>query len=135
MTNISKIKLPDQELTRIFTQLNKTIGNLNPKTCDLFLSDLLGKEERIMLAKRLCAVAMLAEGNSTYRVWQLLKLSPSTVGKIKLDYVTGRYKQLVKILRKNKTQYIEFWQTLEVILQAGMPTRGRGRWKSILEKL
>jgi uncharacterized protein YerC len=135
MAHISKNKLSDQELTKLFIQFNKTIGNLNPKSCDLFLHDLLGNEERIMLAKRLSAVAMFAEGNSSYRVWQLLKLSPSTADRIRLDFENGRYNRLVKILRQDKASYRDFWQVLETILQAGMPPRGRGRWKSVLEKL
>ena len=135
MTNISKNKLSDSHLEKLFNQFNKTIGNLDQKTSDLFLSDLLGAEEKIMLAKRLSAVAMFAEGNSSYRVWQLLKLSPSTADKIRLDYENGRYKQLVKILKMNKTKYLEFWQTLEIVLQAGMPPMGRGRWKSVISKL
>lgn len=135
MTNVSKNALTPQELSKLFKQFSKILGGLTPKNCDLFLGDLLGEEELIMLAKRLSAVVMFAEGNSSYRVWQLLKLSPSTAERIRLDFETGRYERLIKILRHNKNSYLEFWQILETILQAGMPPRGRGRWKSVIQNL
>lgn len=132
MTNISKYKIPEKELLKLFEQLNKTVAQLDAKNTDLFLSELLGHEERVMLAKRLCAVVMFAEGNSSYRVWQLLHMSPSTAEKIRLDCESGRYKNIVRCLKQKKERYEEFWRTLEIILQAGLPPRGRGRWKSVI---
>ena len=77
---------------------------------------------------------MFIEGNSSYRVWQLLKMSPSTAEVIRRDFETGRYDNIVMIFTKNKSDYRKFWETLDVILRAGMPPMGRGRWKSVFNQ-
>jgi hypothetical protein len=99
------------------------------------LDGLLGGEEQIMLAKRFAAIAMLAEGNSTYRVAQLLHLSPSTVDRLRTNMRTGTYDRIVHLLGHNEKAYRDFWDTLETVLRAGMPPYGRGRWKSVYDHL
>lgn len=135
MTNVSKKKLPEKEFDNLYKEFNVFIGALNVSASSAFFNDLLGKEEKVMLVKRLAAVMMFIEGNSSYRVWQLLQLSPSTAEKIRLDYERGRYTRIEKLFKKRSHDYQKFWETLEVILNAGMPPRGRGRWKSVLSKL
>ena len=134
MTNVSKKKLPEAEFDRLYLQLNVIIGSLNKNQSALFFTELLGPEEKVMLTKRLAAVVMFIEGNSSYRVWQLLKMSPSTAESIRRDFETGRYDNIATILTKNKTDYRKFWETLDVILRAGMPPMGRGRWKSVFNQ-
>jgi len=99
------------------------------------LGELLGEEEQIMLAKRFAAIAMLAEGNSLYRTGQLLDMSPSTVERLRNNMRDGAYDSLIARLKQNKQAYEDFWETLEVVLRAGMPPIGRGRWKGIYETL
>lgn len=134
MTNVSKQKMPKRDLDKIYAQLHNIVGKLNKHSSSLFFNDLLGPEEQIMLTKRLAAVVMFIEGNSSYRVWQLLKLSPSTAEHIRHDYANGRYDNIEKIITKNKADYEQFWKTLEVVLRAGMPPMGRGRWKSLFDQ-
>lgn len=131
MTNISKQKMPKEDLDKIYIQLHNITGKLNKNSSPLFFNDLLGPEEQIMLTKRLAAVVMYIEGNSSYRVWQLLKMSPSTAEHIRFDYQNGRYNNIEKIITKDTVEYEQFWRTLDVVLRAGMPPRGRGRWKSL----
>jgi hypothetical protein len=133
MTNVSKRKLPEKEFVKLRSQFEKAISKLDAKTAGPFVRELLGPEEYLMLAKRLCAVVMYVEGNSSYRVWQLLNMSPSTAEKIRLDYYNGRYKHVTAALMKHRKDYEEFWSVLEVVLRAGMPPRGRGRWKSVFQ--
>ncbi|MCA9366381.1 hypothetical protein KC722_02265 [Candidatus Kaiserbacteria bacterium] len=135
MTNVSKRKLPATEFDKLYQQFGKVVADLNVNSAVHFFDDLLGPEEKIMLIKRLAAITMFIEGNSSYRVWQLLQLSPSTAEKIRLDYECGRYKHIETILKQNKSDYRKFWEVLEIILQAGMPPRGRGRWKSVLQRV
>lgn len=132
MTHVSKKQLDSEQLKQLFEQMNTLIAILDKKSAHYFFEELLGPEETIMLAKRLAAIVMFIEGNSSYRVWQLLKMSPSTAERIGLNYERGKYKNIEKILKSRKTDYEKFWLTLEKILQAGMPPRGRGRWKSVL---
>ena len=134
MTNVSKKKLPKVEFDRLYLQLNVIIGSLNKNQSALFFTELLGPEEKVMLTKRLAAVVMFIEGNSSYRVWQLLEMSPSTAEVIRRDFETGRYDNIVMIFTKNKSDYRKFWETLDVILRAGMPPMGRGRWKSVFNQ-
>lgn len=133
MTNISKHKLPEKELVALHKQFEKTVAKLNQKTATPFIAELLGQEERIMFAKRLCAIVMYIEGNSSYQVWKSLHISPTTAEKIRLDYKSGRYRNVVRIIKAEGNDYNEFWETLEVILSAGLPPRGRGRWKSVFK--
>lgn len=135
MTNVSKKKLPEKEFGKLYSQLNVLVAGLDKQSSSAFFSDLLGPEEKIMLVKRLAAVVMFIEGNSSYRVWQLLQLSPSTAEKIRFDYERGRYDNLKRIITKKKKDYEAFWQTLEVILRAGMPPQGRGRWRSVFNRM
>jgi hypothetical protein len=71
------------------------------------------------------------EENSSYCVWQALNLSPTTANKIRLNYECGRYENIEKALRRNRKDYEKLWTVLDIIIRAGMPPRGRGRWKSI----
>lgn len=131
MTHISKHQLKPEHLEQLFLQLGKTTSLLTKQSAPNFFNELLGPEEKIMLAKRLAAIVMCIEGNSPYRISQLLHMSPSTTERIKLNYQVGKYLHIEKMLTKHKADYAEFWKTLEVVLRAGMPPMGRGRWKSL----
>ena len=133
MTHISKHKLSDRHLEKLFNQLGETFSKLDKNNSTMFLNEFFGKEEKIMFAKRLASIAMCIENNSPYRIGQLLKMSPSTIERIKLKYEIGKYKEIEKILTGNKKDYEQFWETLDVILRAGMPPMGRGRWKSVFK--
>ncbi len=135
MTHVSKKALPDEKQEELFEQLNKIVSRLDKSSTPEFLDELLGTEEKIMLAKRLAAIILYIEGNSSYRVWTLLKISPSTADRIRLNFQIGKYKAIQKFVTENKTEYARILKTLETILQAGLPPRGRGRWKRTLENL
>ena len=135
MTHISKKQLKKEFLNELFNQLSKVIAQLNIKEADLFFDELLGDEEKIMLAKRLAAIVMCVEGNSAYRISQLLLMSPSTTERIRLNYQIGKYSRMEQVITKRKKEYEEFWRVLDVILRAGMPPRGKGRWKSVFKHL
>ncbi|KKS83774.1 MAG: hypothetical protein UV60_C0033G0004 [Parcubacteria group bacterium GW2011_GWA2_43_11] len=133
MTNVSKRKLQPTHLDKLYVELAKTIVNLDKRSADIFLDELLGEEEKIMIAKRLATIVMLIEKNSVYRISQLLLMSPSTVARLRDKLSIGDYTNIEQILKRRKKEYKDFWNTLEVILRAGMPPRGRGRWKSTRE--
>lgn len=135
MTHVSKKQLKAAHLNQLFNQLISTTVKLDNKQGKSFYDEFLGPEEKIMLAKRLAAIAMCIEGNSSYRISQSLLMSPSTAERIKLKYEIGKYKAIERALKKSDSHYIEFWRLLETILQAGMPPQGRGRWKSVLKHL
>lgn len=135
MTNISKQQLPEKEFEKLFIKFSNLFRSSSQQLTSNLFDDLLGTEEKIMLVKRLAAVVMYIEDNSSYRVWKSLHLSPSTAEKIRLDFDRGRYKHIEQIFKAKKESYKDFWLTLDVILRAGTPPRGKGRWKSVLNNL
>lgn len=133
MTHISKLTLSEEKLAELFAQMNQIMSRLDKKHAPEFMSELLGVEERIMLAKRLAAIILYIEGSSSYRVWNLLKISPSTADRMRLNYETGKYKTIQKFITENKNEYSRILRALETILQARLPPRGKGRWKHLLQ--
>ena len=55
-----------------------------------FLEDFLTAEERLMLAKRLAVVYLLKEGFSYGKISEALKITPVTIGKIRLISKSGK---------------------------------------------
>lgn len=55
-----------------------------------FLGDLLTDEERLMLAKRLAVIYLLKEGFSYAKISEALKITPVTIGKIRLIQKLGK---------------------------------------------
>ena len=55
-----------------------------------FLEDFLTDEERLMLAKRLAVVYLLKEGFSYGKISEALKITPVTIGKIRLISKSGK---------------------------------------------
>ncbi len=135
MAHLSKQLMTEEKQTELFKQLSDIIARLDKTQSPKFLEELLGEEEKLMLSKRLAAIILFIEGHSSYRVWTLLKISPSTADRIRLNYQIGQYGNIQKFITENKTEHARILNILETILQAGLPPRGRGRWKSTLEKL
>ena len=128
MTNISKKALDPGQLAKLFKQFNLIISKLTSTSSTDFLEELLGHEERIMLAKRLAAIALCIEGKSIYRISISLNLSPSTAERIYNAYKSGSFTSIEKNLTRNANTFNEFLRTLEVILRGGLPPRtGRDR--------
>ena len=119
MVNISKQVLGEKELGKLFAQLNQTIGKLTPKQTGIFLEDFLGKEEQIMLAKRLAAILMLHHKQSLYAVAKTLKISSAAADNFQRKLDTGVYDGMVATLKKNKSEYIELLEAVDSILHLG----------------
>ncbi|MEY3784238.1 MAG: Trp repressor protein [Candidatus Parcubacteria bacterium] len=119
MTNVSKKQLPPPELSVLFLQLNTIIGKLDQLAANDFLNDLLGEEERIMIAKRFAIIIMLTESYSAYRISQKLRVSTATVSAINTKYQHGEYDRLLSQLSHNKQAYKNIWETLDSILHLG----------------
>src|SRR3989344_7439228 len=67
-----------------------------------FVEELLTPTERIMLAKRLAIVYMLAEGRSYYRIVKTLGVSISTVKRLHEQVLKGRYTAIERGFKKEK---------------------------------
>lgn len=119
MVRLNKNALTKDQLDKLFEQLNSTLSKLSSTDTNLLLSDLLGNEEKIMLAKRLGVIILLLEGYSLYKISDVLKVSSATASKLKEDLDNGKLSNLVAILNKNKKDYFEILDTLDSILHLG----------------
>ena len=134
MTNISKKPLPLEQLDALFHQLSCSLAALKPNHIDFFLTELLGEEERIMIAKRLAVIIMLIQGHSLYKIATVLKLSTSTVDSIHKKLKTNEYSFIVHTFKKEKKNFTALLNVLENILSVGgiMPSRaGLDRYKGL----
>ena len=119
MVRVNKAKLSNKQQTALFNQMNHVLSKLNEKQTGLFLSELLGEEERIILAKRLAVIILLLEGRSLYNISALLKISPTTADNINQKLKAGTYDQLINLLGQNKTDYFSILEAIDTILHLG----------------
>jgi uncharacterized protein YerC len=131
MTHVSKNQLEAKHLHSLFIQLSRVTSKLTESGSQDFFNEFFGPEEKIMFAKRLAVIVMCIEGNTSYRIAQLLMMSPSTTDRIIQKFKLGHYEQIRLILTTKRSEYKEFWSILEVILNAGFPPTGKGRWSTM----
>jgi uncharacterized protein YerC len=119
MVRINRHEMTKKDLDRLFLQFDKILGRLDSRSTNTFLNELLGREERITLAKRFAAIVLIIEGSSEYRTARALKLSPTTAGKIASEIERGAYTGVIKLLKKNKRDYLKIIETIDSILHLG----------------
>ncbi len=119
MTNISKRKLTEVQEVGLFEQLSKVFAGKNESEISALLGELLGREERIMLAKRFAAILLIHHKQTPYFIGQTLSLSPTTVGTLLERYDRGEYKALVKIYKKPTQTFFEIMDTIDDLLHLG----------------
>lgn len=121
MTNVSKQSLDKKVAVEIWTQLGEVVGRLNANQAPLFLTCILTDSEQIMIAKRLAAIVLIHEEHSNYAISETLKISNATATKLRMAYMQGAYNDVLKGLRKNKTDYANFVETLIDAIHLGLP--------------
>jgi hypothetical protein len=131
MTNVSKNVLDSDIEKKLRIQFAKFFSDQIPQEVETLFSELLTSSEQIMLIKRLATIVMLIEGESTYSIPKALQLSDSTVRDIKIKYSLGKYDSLVYRYQDKKFNAEAFVRVLETLLNAGMPSLGKHRWKSL----
>ena len=131
MTHVSKRKLKKKDFDTLYKRMVKVLSLTNTENGSLFFNEFFSSAEKIMFTKRLCAILMFEEQYSVYRVSETLYISPSTALRIRLQYEAGAYVHILSVIKKNAPR-VDIWNVLERILQAGMPPRGKGRWRYVL---
>ncbi len=129
MPHVNSEPLDEVLFNKLFTELQKLISKTTTDSAGAVLSSLLTPTERVMLTKRFATIYFLNKGMTPYEIWNLLKLSPSTVSRINNDYKNGNYNPLIRVFKKSLTK--DFFELLEVILAAGLPPRGKDRWRHV----
>ena len=132
MTHVSKQKLKEEDFRKIYDQLISIFDTAGgDRRNDYLLKEFLTLAEKIMLAKRFAILCMLEEGVSQHFIGEVLKVSPSTINRIFLQYQNGKFSYIERILKKNKRN---IWDALETIITAGLPPKvGKGRWQWLNE--
>ncbi|MEZ4195024.1 MAG: hypothetical protein R3B53_01330 [Candidatus Paceibacterota bacterium] len=92
------------------------LGKSSASDADNFLSELLGYEERVMIAKRLACLILILEGISPYKASLILKISPSTADKVQKSIEAKNYDGIIKLLAKNTKNYRSILDTIDSIL-------------------
>ena len=125
MARVSKQTLTQQQESELAHQLTEVVGRLNSDLAQKFVTEFFGKEEKLMLAKRLAIIALLSEGRPIHRIATYLHVSESTVAKLYERYERHEFDYTIKALTKNKKDYTEFIAILDSILTVGgiMPHR------------
>lgn len=139
MSYVSSKPLPAKVLKRIGDLLVEEIAKAKTHTQAHILTEALFTEtERIMLAKRFAIVMLLDEGASYRYIQSALKVSLSTVFRIQKLRKAGVFDNLIKhtYKRPSRPTRREHNQetAFEVLVRAGLPPMGRGRWKFLYKK-
>jgi len=135
VTHISKRTPKKQVVKELSEQFLTFIMEANTaRQAHSLVMELMTNSERIMLAKRLAIVVMLEYGYTFEQIERTLKVSSSTVTLIWRKKRARTFPSIETYCRRHKAldadAVIGF---IEKLLQAGLPPRGRGRWKHVLK--
>ena len=135
MPHVSKATLAKKYQGELIKKLYTCVANSSKRGTNPCLDELLTATEKTMLAKRWAAIVMFERGYTAYRVWNTLKLSPSTANQIRLAHEIGDYRQTVKALKSSKKHETELWQLIDTLVRAGLPPMGKKRWDATLSAM
>lgn len=122
MTNVSRSKIKTDEFALLHKELVAFMGKLNTKSAQYFFGELFTESEQIMIIKRFSAIILFHRGYSSYKVWNMLHISPTTAQKLLLSYESGRYKNLVHNCTAKEIP--TFFVFIEKLIRA----QGKERW-------
>ena len=110
MPHVSPQKIDERILKKLYKVLFSAIAgeNMTQKQQRLAFSELFTHTEKIMLGKRLAAISLLSQGESSYRVGKILRLSSTTTAKLyaKIEKEKlANVEKLCSILRKGPLQH------------------------------
>jgi len=133
MANISKRQLKRKVFEHINRQLLSQLTRYRTKKqARIFTEELLTKTEQVMLAKRLMTLVMLERGYSFSIIERVLKVTSKTVVKLQGERRRGLHSRLLAQYARRRDS-ARILDVVEVLLQAGLPPRGKGRWKDVFK--
>jgi len=133
MANISKRQLKRKVFEHINRQLLSQLTRYRTKKqARIFTEELLTKTEQVMLAKRLMTLVMLERGYSFSMIERVLKVTSKTVVKLQGERRRGLHSRLLAQYARRRDS-ARILDVVEVLLQAGLPPRGKGRWKDVFK--
>lgn len=135
MTHVSQKEVADRWLEKMSELLlAATTQPSSARGRKKVLMELLTDTEKLMLAKRVALVAMIAADFSSYTIAKRLKMSTATIKRFRKLFDGGAYEYLATELKKLKDQEV-FWETLEKISRGGLPpVVGKSFQPTLLQK-
>jgi uncharacterized protein YerC len=135
MPHISSQKLDSHLSAKLFKKLLAILERAQSKqSFSSVINELFTSTEKIMLAKRLAIVLMLASGTPQHKIVDILKVSPTTVAKASLRIEIGKYEVILQISKKEK---VDLEKLVWNILTVGgiMPPKVKGKyWRKYSKK-
>jgi uncharacterized protein YerC len=119
MVHLNRNDLDALQQQKLLAQLAKILNPTQTKKTHELISELLGQEEQIMVAKRLAVIILLSEELTAYKISRLLKLSESTVHKIEDRLHSGHYDHVLHTIGKTKKDYFQVLRAIDSILHLG----------------
>jgi len=119
MPKTSRTPLPPTDELNLFVQLTRLFTNKTALETQMILDELLGREEKLMLAKRFAIIAMLWKKQTLYSIAKKLHVSSSTVARIHTRYHLGKYDHILDSFEKPTPAIIEILETIDGILHLG----------------
>ncbi len=127
MSHISGKKLAAGATYEIVDVFAKHLCTLRGPSGEQFLKELLTRTEVLMLSKRLAIVLLIEAGYTDWTIRTKLKVSTSTVQRIRAASETGAFRH-VQSLQKRKHEREALFDFIEKVASGGLPPRG-ARWK------
>ncbi len=129
MTHVSNKKLGKEIFNKLFDQFIKSIEKAGKQGKFKYMAgELFTRTEKVMLAKRLAIIFLLAKEIPQHVITESLHVSPTTVSKLAMKIENNKYKATLNITGEYKKDILE---QIEKFILIGMPPRyGRGHWKS-----
>lgn len=112
MSQVSKNNLESVIQKELFDQLYYILSQFSDSSdAQSFLSELLTKTERVMVAKRLGIAVLLTKGYTYRNIRQVLKVSFPTIRSVQfwLDHGSGAYRKVIEKIGKREklTAFLE----------------------------
>jgi len=129
MVQISRRKLPEEILSKLFLLFFEIVGNKDDKNeFSIIINDLFSETEQIMIIKRLAIIYLLLKNIDQRAIADTIKVSPSTVSKFAL--IAQESKGIVPFFKGIMTEdrIKNFFEDLFYAIYS--PTRYGTDWKT-----
>lgn len=143
MSRVSSSPLKKKFLNKISDRLIREIVSLKTeRESNDFLKAFLTENEKIMLAKRLMMIYMLARGHSFGIITKTLHFHRPTVGRYWRRMKNGELESVIRHIKKEfsriakpRGQKSNFWLKLETMFEIAYTPYHGPRWKEFFEGL
>jgi uncharacterized protein YerC len=119
MTRISNTPLTKNQEINLFNQFGVLFAKKTQTQVQDILNDLLGKEEKIMLAKRLAIIILLYRNQTTYFIAKNLNVSTATVHHVQEGIHSGKFNAILQTLKKPTSTTVAILESIDDILHLG----------------